>query len=203
MILKETSGKLNGIVLAGGKSSRMGQDKGSMRWHGVEQRYYMAGLLKEVCDEVFISCREEQQMNGEGYPLITDSFTDAGPLVGILSAFKTNPEAAWLVVACDLPLLDEVTLRFLKEHRDMNAIATSFESPHDGLPEPLVAIWEPAAFPYLLEFLGEGYKCPRKALITHPAVTLLKAPDPEALMNTNTPEDAARAAAIINKTSIA
>ena len=52
---------LNGLVLAGGKSVRMGYDKSSIQWHGKEQRYYMADLLKQICKDVFISCRKKQK----------------------------------------------------------------------------------------------------------------------------------------------
>ena len=59
--MEKSVGTLNGLVLAGGKSLRMGYDKSSIEWHGKEQRYYMADLLKQYCDEVFISCRADQQ----------------------------------------------------------------------------------------------------------------------------------------------
>ena len=49
------------MVIAGGKSKRMGFDKGTIEWHAKEQRYYAADLLKELCGEVFISCRPEQE----------------------------------------------------------------------------------------------------------------------------------------------
>src|SRR4051812_47661865 len=52
---------LNGLVLAGGKSERMGRDKTRINWHGKEQCYYISDLLKPFCSEVFISCRHEQQ----------------------------------------------------------------------------------------------------------------------------------------------
>ena len=52
---------LNGLVLAGGKSKRMGRDKSSIQWHGKEQQYYMADLLKPQCNEVYISRRQEQE----------------------------------------------------------------------------------------------------------------------------------------------
>jgi len=190
--------KLNGIVLAGGKSLRMGQDKGSISWHGVMQREYAAGLLSRLCNEVFISCRQGQEINS-AYPLLVDTVTDMGPLGAILSAFEKEPGTAWLVVACDLPLIDEGTLQYLINNRDKNAIATTFESPHDGLPEPLITIWEPAAYPYLQSHMSEGYKCPRKALIKSDNVQILKAPNPDALINANTPEDAAKVEGMIHK----
>jgi molybdopterin-guanine dinucleotide biosynthesis protein A len=87
-----------------GKSLRMGYDKSSIEWHGKEQRYYMADLLKQYCDEVFISCRADQQNEMDShYKTLPDTFVDLGPYGAILSAFREKPDAAWLVVACDLP----------------------------------------------------------------------------------------------------
>jgi molybdopterin-guanine dinucleotide biosynthesis protein A len=153
---------LKGLVLAGGKSSRMGQDKAQMKWHGKEQHYYMADLLSEFCDEVFISCREEQQEDIlSSYKTLPDNAEGKGPLVGIRSAFKRCPQNAWLVVACDLPLLDADTLRYLIDHRNTDALATTFSSPFDGLPEPLITIWEPASIAILDIAASEGFSCPR------------------------------------------
>lgn len=181
---------LNGLVLAGGHSKRMGTDKGSIQWHGKEQRYYMADLLEKFCDQVFISCRADQvdEINSS-YNTLTDTFLDLGPYGGILSALRSDREKAWLVVACDLPLIDEETLQFLIDSRNRDTIATTYESPHDGLPEPLITIWEPESYVTLLHFLGEGYSCPRKVLINSKK-TILQPQRPEALMNANTPDDA-------------
>src|SRR5689334_343280 len=88
---------LNGLVLAGGKSSRMGRDKGHLNWHGREQRYYLVDLLTPFCESVFISIREEQRAAiPDGYRIITDSYEERGPYAALLSAFEKNPEAAWL-----------------------------------------------------------------------------------------------------------
>jgi molybdopterin-guanine dinucleotide biosynthesis protein A len=106
----------------------------------------------------------------------------------ILSAFRQNPNTAWLVVAVDLPLLDKSTLQLLIENRNPSKLATAFNSPVNEFPEPLIAIWEPRAYPVLLQFLAQGYSCPRKALI-NTDVELLDAPNPEALFNVNTPEE--------------
>jgi molybdopterin-guanine dinucleotide biosynthesis protein A len=192
--------KINGLVLAGGKSTRMGTDKTVMQWHGKEQRYYMADVLNEFCEDVYISCREEQASKlDEHYKALPDVFTNMGPYGGILTALQLQPERAWLVVASDLPLLDTDTISFLVAHRDASKMATAFISPHDGLPEPLIAIWEPRSFDVLMQYKDEGYKCPRKVLIKNEHdVQLLQAPNPDALMNTNTPEDAAAAKKLIH-----
>ncbi|MDB4926146.1 NTP transferase domain-containing protein [Mucilaginibacter sp.] len=180
---------LNGLVLAGGQSIRMGHDKGALNWYGKEQQYYMADILKELCEDVFISCRPEQKQKIDTtYNTLTDTFIGLGPFGAILSAFRENPNSAWLVVACDLPLLDANTLQYLIANRNPSAIATAYENAHDGFPEPLITIWEPKSYPILLAFLAQGYSCPRKVLINSD-IALLKAENTDALTNVNTPED--------------
>jgi molybdopterin-guanine dinucleotide biosynthesis protein A len=111
-----------------------------------------------------------------------------GPYGGILSAFMSDPEAAWLVVACDLPLIDASSINQLIEQRNPSRYATAFQSPKNEFPEPLITIWEPKSYMRLLEFMALGYSCPRKVLINSD-VELLQAKDPMTLMNVNTPED--------------
>lgn len=200
MISKETDvPQLNGLVLAGGKSQRMGSPKDKMNWHGKEQRYYAADLLAPFCDQVFISCRQDQLENFDpNYNALTDTFLNMGPFGGILSALRSQRDAAWLVVACDLPLLDEKSLEFLIENRNIEKAATTYESPFDGLPEPLITIWEPKSYPLLLNFLGSGITCPRKVLINSDTL-ILKPGNPDSLMNVNTPEDREKAQEILRK----
>lgn len=200
MISKETDfPKLNGLVLAGGKSLRMGNPKDKINWHGKEQKYYAADFLAPFCDEVFISCRQDQLENFDtDYNALTDTFLNMGPFGGILSALRSQRDKAWLVVACDLPLLDEKSLEFLIENRNTEKVATTYESPFDGLPEPLITIWEPKSYSLLLNFLGSGNTCPRKVLINSDTL-ILKPGNPDALMNVNTPEDMAKAKEILRK----
>lgn len=200
MISKETDvPQLNGLVLAGGKSQRMGNPKDKINWHGKEQRYYAADLLAPFCDEVFISCRQDQLENFDpNYNALTDTFLNMGPFGGILSALRLQRDTAWLVVACDLPLLDEKSLEFLIENRNIEKAATTYESPFDGLPEPLITIWEPKSYPLLLNFLGSGITCPRKVLINSDTL-ILKPGNPDSLMNVNTPEDREKAQEILRK----
>jgi molybdopterin-guanine dinucleotide biosynthesis protein A len=190
---------LNGLVLTGGKSKRMGKDKGTISWHGTEQRYYLAGLLQKFCEEVFLSCRREQLPEIKPpYKALPDAFGEAGPLGAVLSAFGYQSGRAWLVVACDLPMLDEETLRLLTTNRVAGKIATVYASPYDGQPEPMPGIWEPGSRPLLLDCLTNDNASLRKVLITNDTV-LLPCPGPDALMNVNTPEDARKAIEILSR----
>ena len=123
-----------------------------------------------------------------GLAPLPDTFVGLGPLGGLLSAFQANPNAAWLVAACDLPFLSAATLRFLVGNRQPARLATALQLPGSEFPEPLVTIWEPAAYAHLLRFLSLGYACPRKALINSDAA-VLPAPFPNDLRNVNTPEE--------------
>ncbi len=187
--------EIYGLVLAGGKSVRMGRDKGLSQWYGKPHRYYLAELLAAFCTKVYISCREEQLSEIDSiYNPLVDAVPGMGPMGGLLTAFGKHPGSAWLVTACDLPLLDAATLAFLVENRNLQSMATTFESPHDGLPEPLITIWEPSSHPILQQKANEGFSCPRRVLINN-NITILQPPVPNALLNANTPEDAA----LINK----
>ena len=139
--------------------------------------------------KTYLSCRPDQidELNGN-FPALPDTFTGLGPMGAILSAFREQPSTAWLVVACDLPLLDKLTLDYLIKNRNSSQIATTFRSPVNEFPEPLATIWEPKSYPILFQFLAQGYSCPRKVLINSP-IELLEAPDGEALRNVNTPEE--------------
>ncbi|MGD1959585.1 MAG: NTP transferase domain-containing protein [Fulvivirga sp.] len=178
---------LNGLVLAGGESTRMGHDKGAIDYHGKPQREHMADILSSLCSETFISKRSEIKLNS-GYSFIEDAFTGLGPYGGILSAFRQNPNAAWLSVACDVPMLDQLTLQRLINNRDISKVATCFHNPETNFPEPLITVWEPRAYQQLLYFLSLGYSCPRKVLINSD-VHEVQLDHTEVLTNVNTPEE--------------
>jgi len=180
---------LNGLALAGGKSLRMGKDKGLLNYHGKPQRDFLFESMSKFCEETFISCRPDQVAEiSKTHPALPDSFLDLGPFGAILSAFREQPNKAWLVIACDLPLLEGETLKFLIENRNPSSVATAFYNPATGFPEPLITIWEPKSYLLLLQFLVRTYSCPRKVLINS-NIQLLNTPNPAVLKNVNKPEE--------------
>lgn len=191
---------LTGLLVAGGKSRRMGRDKAGLPSPDGPLWRRTWDILRSVCPDTCISIRPGQSLPGylDGEALLLeDTLPDAGPLAGILAAFEARPECAWLVVACDLPLLDRATLEQLVHARQTGMLATSYRSNFDGKPEPLCAIYEPATAPLLKESLGGDHPCPRRFLMQNSArVSLLDLVQPFALENANTPEDLERIAAL-------
>ena len=190
---------LYGLVLAGGKSTRMGTDKSLIDYHGVPQKDFAAQLLGKICEKVYVSIRHDQEPDIQSpFPHLSDTFLHLGPMGALLSAFRAHPDAAWLAIACDLPLLDSATIEHLAEQRRSSALATAFTSPVNGFPEPLVAIWDPRSYPVLLQFLSQGYSCPRKVLLNS-EVHLLEPPSPDALSNVNFPSEMEAVRKILNQ----
>ncbi|MDO6491660.1 MAG: NTP transferase domain-containing protein [Cellulophaga sp.] len=178
--------QLYGLVLAGGKSTRMGTDKGAITYHNIPQRDYVYNLLDQVCDATFYSIREDQQTEFTNDNVIVDKNDFKGPYNGLLSAYKHNKNVAWLVVACDLPLLNIAALEQLKQERDNTKLATAFATTESKLPEPLCAIWEPNALKTSVDYLNEGNgSCPRKFLINNANVKLVYPEQDQVLLNAN------------------
>ncbi|MEX0289609.1 MAG: molybdenum cofactor guanylyltransferase [Flavobacteriaceae bacterium] len=182
--------KVYGLVLAGGKSTRMGKDKGAIVYHNRPQREHLYDLLQRVCDRTFYSIREDQvEEFSKLEECVVDKNIFKGPFNGMLSAHEQFPDVAWMVMACDMPFMDEQALRKLLEQSDEDYIATAFATQESGLPEPLAAIWEPQGLAGAIDYLrNSSSSCPRKYLIN--SHTKLVSPDRDQLvLNANSIED--------------
>lgn len=187
-----TTDTIYGLVLAGGESRRMGRDKALLVRDGHSQLAHIAALLEGITERVYVSSRQDQQDDPERsrFENIVDRYEGIGPIAGILSAMDAHPDANWLVVACDLPNIDEATLSFLIEKSNRKQPFTAFKSNFDGLPEPLCALYRCGSDVIIRRFVEDGIVCPRKILIRSDTL-LLEQPNPVALDNINTPDDLA------------
>jgi molybdopterin-guanine dinucleotide biosynthesis protein A len=183
---------LHGLVLAGGKSRRMGRDKAALVTDGETQLARAVKRLSGFVDRVFVSTSTAQAGDPvrNEFEQIVDRYDDMGPIAGILSAMDTFPGHSWLVLACDLPNIDAATIGFLVDNASPDHPVTAFRSVIDDMPEPLCAVYRPAARTIIDGYVAEGIKCPRKMLINSPTC-LLRQPSPGALHNINTPDDLA------------
>jgi molybdenum cofactor guanylyltransferase len=185
--------RLHGLLLAGGKSTRMGRDKASMVLgrDGMTQAEKCRQLLAGCCIAVHLSLRDGQEPPDgiADIDILRDAPGAEGPLAGILAALAHEPRAAWLVLACDLPFVTSSLLEGLASAwRGQPFFA--YASASEGLPEPLCAIYGPEALPILRRHAAAGRFCPRRIMIDERAHLLpLPGNASGALANINTPGD--------------
>jgi cyclic pyranopterin phosphate synthase len=192
-----------GMILAGGRSTRMGQDKAWQRLGpGAPPAWRrLADLLQPWVDRCLVSCQADQAplFEHEGAAVVIDPDQESkdshsGPAQALAQALALLPEdnsTGLIVLACDLPLLNHEALEQLVGGRDPQALAT-FLCASPSSPEPLIAIWERRALPSLLSFLESGQSCPRQFLISVGAHAVV-ANDFAWILNANTPADWERA----------
>ncbi len=189
-MMKQTARSLNGLILSGGKSQRMGHDKSLIEYHNVSQREYLFNMLRNFCASVFTSCKITHTIPIRLNPL-PDLYKFESPLNGILTAFSHDAIAAWLTIPVDMPLIDVEIISYLVGKRDPAKVATCFYDSDGKNPEPLVAIWEPRAYPLLLDFYKNGKVSPRDFL-KNEDVNMIQIPNRNALVNINSPEELER-----------
>jgi molybdopterin-guanine dinucleotide biosynthesis protein A len=171
----------------------MRTEKAMLTYHGSYQTHWCARLLKPFCREVYLSIREDQAVlpSSQGFLHIYDlpDYHGIGPMAGILSAMQRFPQNAWLVVACDLPFLNESVLQALSAGRQTEKCATAFRNRDNQLPEPLCAIYEPSAYSAMQAAFEQGIRCPRKFLLQNDSALLDLTSHPRALNNINHPQE--------------
>lgn len=137
-----------GVILAGGKSRRLGRDKAWLTFFGQPLLCRVAAVLSQITGAVVVSGRDPSAFSLDA-PWIPDAIRDQGPAGGILTVL-TAVGRSCLVVSCDLPFLDEDTLFRLVEAwrgRGPDVLMTSYRMAETGYLESLVAIYEPEAIP--------------------------------------------------------
>ncbi len=178
--------KPSGLILMGGKSSRMGQNKAELMIHSRPLWQNLRDSLAGVTDDIFLSLsshvKEPEKFSHE--KIVHDIFLEPfGPLGGILSAFKKYPERAFFVVACDLPFFGPEAAAYLLSERDENYFGTVFVD-DEGRFEPLMGIYEPTIASYLAKAWILGVHCPRK-ILGELEIKKVKCPDGRWRLNLN------------------
>ncbi len=184
-IIQQKIPKIQGLVLSGGKSIRMGTDKGLLIYHEKSQINFAMDMLENMNFKTYLSVRKEQEV--KNINIIEDTFLGLGPFGAICSAFQYDPNTAWLVLANDLPFVDEKIIQQLLQKRNPSKIATTIKGKSKDFPEPLITIWEPKAYPILLNYLSQGIPYPIKVLLNSD-VEILEIED-DFITNVNTPQE--------------
>ena len=178
------------VVMAGGRSKRMGKDKGLIEYKGKAHRYYLADMLKgmEVFDNVVISVPSYFEVpNSSPYDYVKDVYTDLGPLGGLHSMFKSFPNKSLLIVATDMPEIKISDIDNLLNRRDKSMIATCYKNT-EGFAEPLFSIWENKSFSIIEDRISNNKLSLMQILKKNPT-KLISSLDEKTLININTEED--------------
>ncbi len=183
--------KIQGLVICGGKSSRMGKDKSLIQYHGLPQWEHVARMLSPLCGKVFISCHAGQvkQFKGE-YPLLVDDpkYADCGPMAALLTAFRSHPSSPFLVVGCDYPSITTDDLKYLINEREEGTDAICLYHEIAQIEEPLVAIYEPSIQPALLSHFKNSEFSLRKVLLKS-KTERIRPSSPASLATADTPAE--------------
>ncbi len=147
-----------GCVLIGGRSRRMGVPKHLLDQNGVTWIERTVAMLQRKVAQVVISGCGDLPASLADLPRVDDVPGLAGPLAGILAAFRRYPQVSWLIVACDLPDMQEGALQWLLDCRNPGVLAVMPELAGDGRIEPLLAYYDCACLPLLEALASAGYR---------------------------------------------
>jgi molybdopterin-guanine dinucleotide biosynthesis protein A len=182
-----------GGVLVGGVSSRMGAPKGALAWRGRTLLEVAVSALEPAVQEVVLLGDPPPPIRGiaAGAALrcLPDARESAGPLAGVLAALRAEPDAVWIVAACDQPWATPAAARWLLAQRD-SGVHVVLPRASGGRVEPMPALFAPGALALVEAMAARGERAPR-TLAGRPHVVTPEIPGAirRAWMSVNTPEE--------------
>lgn len=141
---------ITGIILAGGKSSRMGTDKGFLLLNDKPFIQYSIDALKPLASEIII-VSDDSKYDIFGLKRINDLTKNAGPVAGICSGLEASSTDYNLILSCDIPLINSEILQQLIDGIDDTSEIIQIES--HGKSMPLIAIYKKQVTNTFNEFL--------------------------------------------------
>lgn len=150
--------ELAGVVLIGGKSSRMGFPKALLTYNNALLYKYQAEKLNKICHTVYLSHNSSNFiLEGSPFQVIEDQYGQHGPVSGILSSLEFLKQPIF-IIPTDTPSLSIEVIKTLLEKRVREQICTVFYNEKSLFYEPLIGIWELSAIPVLKEnILHQNY----------------------------------------------
>lgn len=198
------TGKLTGLVVCGGKSSRMGFDKCMISYHGRPECYRVYQLLENFCSEVYLSCNDKQtELFDAGYFILPDlpDYRDIGPMAALLTACSINKNNSLLVIGCDYPFLHSIEIVHIINHAEKSKLPVAYFNEFAGKYEPLLA-WYPASSCRLLTELYAAGRFSLNEFLELSNTVKLTAADPLAIKSIDTSEEYLHAMELMKHTYI-
>lgn len=134
-----------GIILAGGKSSRMGTEKGLVLLHEKPLILYAIDTLKQITDSIIIIANNPIY-NQFGYPVYKDMISDTGPIGGIYTGLQKSASDSSIVLSCDMPFIPTQLIQLiLSKNQQVDCIVPMFKNQL----EPLCAWYSKSILPLI------------------------------------------------------
>lgn len=177
---------LTGIILKGGKSRRMGEDKSMLLIDGKPLLMRLYESLTPLVDSVLISLAPGDCFVPAGMVGVYDEIPDQGPLMGIATALFASSTELNIVVPCDIPQVDPWTIEQLLSNCGSHQIVVpSFQ---EGRIEPLLGVYRKNVAKTARQLLDSGIRRV-SALFEHCSSKVVALPNTGWYYNLNTPED--------------
>ncbi|MEL6133336.1 MAG: molybdenum cofactor guanylyltransferase [Bacteroidota bacterium] len=178
-----------GLVLAGGKSKRMGVNKASICYHDQPQGVHVWEMLSNEGVETYLSLGQNSTWaEAWDLPFILDLFLDYGPLGALFSAQAKFPDQSVLMIACDMPLIGPKDIQTLIRNRKMESDVSLYTNVVRQQPEPLLSIWEASSQQSIAWAIGQKQLSVMK-ILDQLQLHSIAHPDPERFLNINTPDE--------------
>lgn len=147
--------QLTGIILSGGKSSRMGKEKGLVDFQGKPLISYAINAIKPLVNSIIIGANNElNEYQKLGYKIVEDEVRHIGPLGGILSALRQSDTMYNIILSCDMPFINKEALQFMNQQRNDYDIVVAA---HNGNKiEPLCGIYSKNTLPIIENAIENG-----------------------------------------------
>lgn len=136
------------IILAGGKSTRMGFDKQEIKIGGKLIVDHLAEKLEKHFSQIIVVTKTPDLYKGRPYTLCQDYYVDCGPLAGIHAGLKSTKSQAAYIMACDMPNINDAYIAYIIEKFELTQ-ALGLVTAHDNYIEPLAAIYSKDLLPVL------------------------------------------------------
>ncbi len=140
-------------LLAGGMSTRMGEDKAFATFHDGTLLEWMRDRTARLFRHVFVVTKDPSRFHGLGLPLVNDALEARGSAVGVYTAVLAAPTERVLCLACDMPL---ITPRLLRALVDGSYGFDVFVPRHGGYLQPLCAVYSKQTLSAYLDFIRSG-----------------------------------------------
>lgn len=152
--IEEKEMDFGAVILAGGKSRRMGTDKAELMFGNVS---FLDKLIQEFsgCAELLISVAEKKDRPDLEYRVVEDAYPGCGPMAGLHAALKASRQDALVAVPCDVPLFSKEIAEqmFYMCTQEVDAVIAESK---DGRIHPLCGIYRKSCIPALERCLKQG-----------------------------------------------